>query len=765
MPKKQPTLAVVTQKMYFWDMIKAGNLFWLTSFFYLIIISAPLHTLSQSPEVKTGVGDLLAFPWAGGLDACQFGEIDLNDNGFTDLVVFDRRGNRLLCFLNQGIPGEISYTYAPEYENYFPKISEWFVMADYDGDGKPDIFTYSPGWAGMQVYKNNGTDRPSFQRVVFPYLTSFQGGGYVNIISTNADYPVIADLDGDGDLDILTFWALGTFLELHTNQSIEKYGHADSLDFVKTDFCWGRIAEHEENNLIFLDTCLFPQAIHNKLQTDRHRGASMLAFDSNGNGLFDLLLGDVDFPNLNLLINGGSSDQALITEQNQQFPSPTNLVHLFSMPQPALIDVNNDGLKDLIVSPFDPSPIVSENKNSVWLYLNEGTNNLPQFVLHTRSFLQEEMIDFGSGAYPLFADLDQDGLNDLLVGNYGYYTRSWYEGSILKSAFTGKLTWLRNTGTNHLPVYEHTDEDLGGLSALEIKGLTPAAADLNGDGLTDLLVGNENGRLIYLQQVAPGNWSIMTTYFQEIDVGEYSAPQLFDLDGDGITDLIIGSRNGRISYYKGYKTGDETHFEYVTDQLGGVDVTDYSISYDGYSTPHFFHTPMGELLLVCGSEQGKLFLFEQITGNLSGTFQESDRLENLIDTVFSVHGTGIRTAAAIQPGPENTSIMIAGNYSGGLNLYNSKATVVPGLTENITLTMLRCSPVPAAGTLTVEWVSAALEPILIEVFDMQGKPIHRQQIKAAAKQTINVEHWPKGVYFLVAHNAQSRLTTKIVIAR
>ncbi len=80
--------------------------------------------------------------------------------------------------------------------------------------------------------------------MVSPYLTSFQGAGYVNILATNADYPAIIDIDDDGDLDLLSFWSLGTFIELHTNRSMEKkYGHADSLDFERTDFCWGRIAE------------------------------------------------------------------------------------------------------------------------------------------------------------------------------------------------------------------------------------------------------------------------------------------------------------------------------------------------------------------------------------------------------------------------------------------------------------------------------------------------------------------------------------------
>ena len=82
-------------------------------------------------------------------------------------------------------------------------------------DGKNDIFTYSPGYASMMVYQNISDETLKFKRVVYPYLTSYQGGGYVNIYVTYADYPGISDVDNDGDLDILTFWGLGSFVEMH----------------------------------------------------------------------------------------------------------------------------------------------------------------------------------------------------------------------------------------------------------------------------------------------------------------------------------------------------------------------------------------------------------------------------------------------------------------------------------------------------------------------------------------------------------------------
>ena len=79
------------------------------------------------------------FPWTGGLNACQFGRMDLDGDGKKDLLVFDRHGNRLLCFFNKGGVGEIDYQYTTDYDEAFPKLNDWVVFVDYDGDGKEDI--------------------------------------------------------------------------------------------------------------------------------------------------------------------------------------------------------------------------------------------------------------------------------------------------------------------------------------------------------------------------------------------------------------------------------------------------------------------------------------------------------------------------------------------------------------------------------------------------------------------------------------------------
>lgn len=712
--------------------------------FFSLLFSQNL--VSQEAVIKGTDNTDIPFPWVGGIDACQFGDIDMNLDGTNDLMVFDRRGNRLLCFINKGIPNRIDYTYAPEFEKFFPKIEEWIILADYNNDNKVDIFTYSPGYAGMKVFKNVSSKELAFESVVYPYLTSFQGGGYVNILATNADYPAIVDVDMDGDLDIVTFWALGGFIELHNNQSMEKYGHADSLSFTKTDFCWGRVAENEENNELFLDTCLFDKSFLNGKA--RHRGATFQVRDFTGDGLSDCVLADVDYPNLVLLQNGGTSDEAIFMSQDTAFPSDNIPVRLFSMPVTAMVDVNNDGNDDMLVSPFDPNPWVTENEHSVWLYLNESTTEQPDYQLYTKSFLQSGMIDVGSVSFPVVADVNQDGLLDIIIGNYGKYESSYYDAGRLFSRYRSQLTYYQNFGTQTNPVFRFVTDEFAGLTSSSRHGLAPAFADIDLDGITDMLLGSENGYLFFVKQTSEGQWEIVSHLFQNINAGAWCVPQLFDIDEDGITDLLTGSENGKISFYKGSLSNQMIKFELVTDFLGNVDVTNYSLSYTGYSTPFFFKTANDELNLVIGSESGVLHHFDHIRGNLDGSFLEIASLESVFDTLVSDWDFGARSSVCVADLDHNGQPeLICGNFSGGLQLLNGNFSVVPTVRNPEQKISFNIYPNPAAENLKLTIKENFTSSTEINIFSITGQLVLSS--KTSQNETIvDISELSAGLYCL-----------------
>jgi len=147
--------------------------------------------------------------------------------------------------------------------------------------------------------------------------------------------------------------------------------------------------------------------------------------------------------------------------------------------------------------------------------------------------------DIGLHSAPGFADLNGDGLIDLLIGetngiSYGY----------------------ENTGSDTLPVWSPNsawDTPDVGINA------APVFADLNADGLIDLLIGAADG-ISYGYENTGSNtlpvW-IPNSAWDTPDVGTNAVPAFADLDGDGDHDLLIGSGSG-LSY--GYEnTGFTTY--------------------------------------------------------------------------------------------------------------------------------------------------------------------------------------------------------------
>ncbi len=721
----------------------------------------------NSKAVVSEFNQPLAFPWTGGLDAAQYNEVDLNLDGIMDLLVFDRRGNRKLCFINEGIPGEILYGYAPAFAELLPPLYEWARFADYDMDGKMDIFTYSPGYSSMMVYHNISAGELKFQRVVYPYLTSFQGGGYVNILVTNADYPGIVDVDHDGDLDILTFWGMGSFLELHQNMSMEKYGIPDSLDFMQTNYCWGRFAESDESNVIYLDTCLgLASALADRLpQTERHTGSTLLFTDLNGDGNQDLLLGDVDYPGLFALYNDEPTEPAHINRVDTLFPQNSETIRLFAMPAASIIDVDNDGLKDLLVGVFDPGLTSSQNKQSSWCYINTGTTEIPEYVLTSKEFLQENMIDRGSGAYPVFYDFDGDGLMDLFIGNYGYYAYSYYENYFLRSVYHARIGYYKNVGTIQNPVFQLWEDDFGSLGQLHLTGLVPAFDDLDGDGDPDMLVGKADGRLLLMINTGFNSFSAGDEAYFGIDVGEFSTPQLFDLNKDGLKDLVIGEKGGNLNYYQNIGTIQNPKFEYVTDSLGKVNVTDYSLSYDGYSVPCFYRGVDGSTGLISGSEQGNLFNYTHIDENLTGKFTLSSNLNTLLDTTGVDFDRGIRTSGAIAPlRGDGTLQLLIGNYSGGLEFYNGDAGVLSGTSSLQIRGEMTIRPNPATSTVLLDRVDFQSGAYKVYVVSMQGQTLPLSGVKVEeGTLELDISFLKQGVYLLVFQNDNLIQTGKLIV--
>lgn len=708
-------------------------------------------------------GSKLMMPWAGGINFSSFTQIDLNGDGKKDIVAFDKicgSGGRLRAFLNVGSVGEAKYLHDYTHQSQLPAVAEWALFFDYNNDGKADIFTYAIG--GIKVFKNTTIGQNlSFTLVKSLLMTDYNPFGtpsMSNLYCNSVALPGIADIDNDGDLDILSFSVFGVKIEFHKNMSMERYGHADSLEFDMVDDCWGDIIEN--NCSVNLNSCPFMKLYsHIQKQDDSnkplHSGSCIMCFDRDGDGDQELIMGDISCTNVFFTENQGSSSNAHIGDTTILYPnypnkSSTNVIKLNSFPCTFNLDVDNDGFKDLIASPNAIAG--SENYQSVWYYKNASTTPTVNFVFQKKNFLQDEMIELGEGAYPVLFDADADGKKDLIVGNLGYYI-----GSTNKS----KIAFYKNIGSATAPSFSLVTRDYQSFSSYNILSMAPTFGDLDNDGDQDLIIGENNGQLHFFENIAPlgmpAQFSNHVVNYQSIDVGNYAYPQLFDVDKNGTLDLVIGSLNGKVSYYSNTGSLTNPNFVLQTPFFGSIDVRQSGWT-TGFSMPHLFNDA-GVTKLMVGSEVGNLYLYNNIDANLTGTF-------NRVDTALFHINEGPRCAPFYEDiTADGKRDLFLGNHAGGLAFFNSTNVNAVGVAELLNENQVSIFPNPSTSKVTIALDESSYSEMHIKCYDLLGNEVTELSTFNKVSQ-IDVSAWSKGIYIIqIQHSNYLNVITKKIIVQ
>jgi hypothetical protein len=607
---------------------------------------------------------------AGGLNSCQMSKLDVNMDGVEDLFFFDRQTARISIFLNMNpTPGVVDYKYTLAYNSAFPiGLRNWVLLRDMNCDGKKDICANTG--SGMRIFWNTSESELSFASNSTGAIGAFYDFGNGNsfdatVFSIAPDVPAIDDYEGDGDLDVWSWNDNAAGLYFFENRAADN-GDCSVPDFECRGRWYGKFNEGPDSFTILTGEDFsndFDIANPRNQRDGMHTGGTVLTIDLDQNGIKDIVAGDVTESYMAaLLLMNGASQRDSVFEVQTNFPQEFGAslsVDVKVFPAGFYEDIDNDGIRDLIVTTNDDVN-GSVDQRSVWYFHNNGLNDLPSFEFVTDAFLQEQMIDMGTGSMPVVFDVDQDGLNDIIISNRRYFDNGNLNTSVL---------WLfKNIGSTTAPAFELIDDNWLDIESFSWKSIYPCFYDFDNDGDVDLFAGELEGELKVFENIAGEGNPLDLIYIGPlldsdgaiIDPGQYSVPQCIDLDDDDLEELIIGELNGHINVYQNIGTADNNQWTLLDDSLGHAVATSF-LGIQGRAIPHFFRNNLGNLELLMGTETGNVMHYGDITLNEDFTLNTSTYLN-----VFE----GFRSAPYMADLNGNDQLdFLIGNMAGGLGIY------------------------------------------------------------------------------------------------
>ncbi len=723
---------------------------------------------------------LIEQPFIGGLNAPQFCHLDLNLDGQLDVVVFDRYDAKLFTYIR--IKGD-QFKYQPEYESQLPKGNYYYKTADLNSDGKLDIFTATKT-GGLKIFKQQAPTSAGELRF-FDLGDLFYRNQYsdtdnlplYNLISFPIlDLPEIKDMDGDGDLDLLTYDA-GNFTYRQFKDVRSEMGwSSDTFEFQIMDVCYGYFNEGVNNSIVLGECPPFTL----KLKPRHANGSACFTFDEDSDGDAELVISNIGFSNFTKLKNGRKENKSAFDTMvmyDTMFPANTKLANEFIFPAGFTIDASGDGLPDLIVAP-NGVPDGKETQQ-VWYYKNKGTLGKTEFEFQRTNFLIDKTLDFGGKSAPVFVDVDADGDLDLVIANNGDYA--------VTKGLRDKLTLFLNKGKKDSAEFVLENEDYLSISKNNdslFHHSIPAVGDIDNDGDQDLLIGVRSGRVVYFENTAgvnkPVNWVFKSENIipKSGILGESgAAPCIYDFNSDGKNDLLCGFYNGKVV---AFKNDGSNNFERFHSSAYGAKANEYRYDINpigfisfGNAVPRIADLNNdGKMEMVLGTAHGTPLLYRihghSITDSLVGDTQWFKSYTSTGDSITGRMGYLLTPDLADING-DSIPEFVAGLGRGGLVWANSLKSIKSNLGNTRlfrNITPIKIFPNPASNSVFFELTESSVIS-KIEATDIHGKIVFSSHVNFGETGVgLNIGHLPNGVYFVKALNANQIVSTgKFVIRR